>query len=172
MGRRSRKRAAHPELGADVPPAGSSRAERDAARRRRAEQGAGPRRDRRATRERPQAPWGSFPLAELVVLLAIVIGVAGLIVWGDRGRTMLAAGAALGSLAGLEISIREHFAGYRSHTTLLAGAAAVAAIVAVVLGMGAGGQLISLAVGATVFGVAFWALREVFKRRSGGLGFR
>lgn len=171
MGRRSRKRAAHPGLGDDVPAAGASRAERDAARRRRAEQGV-QRRDRRATRERPEAPWGSFPLAELVVLLAIVIGVIGVIIWGDRGRTMLAAGAALGSLAGLEISIREHFAGFRSHTTLLSGAAAAAAIVAVVLGVGAGGQLVSLAVGATVFGVSFWALREVFKRRSGGLGFR
>ena len=35
---------------------------------------------------------------------------------------MLAAAAALGSLAGLEISLREHLAGYRSHTTVLAAA--------------------------------------------------
>ena len=37
-------------------------------------------------------------------------------------------GLSLGSLAGLELSIREHFGGYRSHTSLLAGAAGVAVI--------------------------------------------
>ena len=34
---------------------------------------------------------------------------------------MIAAGVALASLAGLELSIREHLAGYRSHSTVLAG---------------------------------------------------
>ena len=36
---------------------------------------------------------------------------------------MIAVGLALGALAGMELSIREHFAGYRSHTLLLSGAA-------------------------------------------------
>ena len=35
---------------------------------------------------------------------------------------MIGTGLVLGSLAGLELSAREHFAGYRSHTLLLAGA--------------------------------------------------
>ena len=34
---------------------------------------------------------------------------------------------ALGSLAGLELSVREHFAGYKSHSTVLAGTVAVVA---------------------------------------------
>ncbi len=54
--------------------------------------------------------------------------VVGFFVGDGRGAVLIATGLALGSLAGLELSIREHFAGYRSHTTLLAGAAAVATL--------------------------------------------
>ncbi len=75
--------------------------------------------------ERPPAPWGSFPLVELVVLIALVLLVLGFFfVQGERGALMIGVGVALGSLAGLELSIREHFAGYRSHTTLLSGVVA------------------------------------------------
>src|SRR5262245_53415479 len=70
----------------------------------------------------PEAPWGSFPLTELVVLVALVLLVLGFFVPPPRGAVMLGAGLALGSLAGLELSIREHFAGYKSHTMLLSGA--------------------------------------------------
>src|SRR4051794_20337534 len=126
MGRRSRKRAATggPAGGAeDVSVTGSSRSERDRARKQRAQalaRGEAPGRPHRvaarpSTRPKPPAPWGSFPLTELVVFLGIVLLIAGLVVWGDRGRTMLVAGMALGSLGGLEISIREHYAGYKSH---------------------------------------------------------
>ena len=38
---------------------------------------------------------------------------------------MLVCGFALVTLASLELSLREHFSGYRSHSALLAGAAAV-----------------------------------------------
>lgn len=37
-----------------------------------------------------------------------------------RGQLLLATGVMLAALAGLELSIREHFGGFRSHTTLLA----------------------------------------------------
>src|SRR6476469_6902499 len=73
--------------------------------------------------ERPPAPWGSFPLVEIIVLVALVMLVVGFFVGGTRGPALLGTGLALGSLAGLELSIREHFGGYRSHTLLLAGAA-------------------------------------------------
>ena len=43
--------------------------------------------------------------------------VIGAITWGRQGQTMVAAGVVLASLGGLELSIREHFGGYRSHTT-------------------------------------------------------
>src|ERR687897_1984351 len=70
----------------------------------------------------PSAPWGSFPLTELVVLVALVLLVAGFFVAPPRGPVMLGAGLVLGSLAGLELAAREHLAGYRSHTLLLGGA--------------------------------------------------
>ena len=54
--------------------------------------------------------------------------VAAFFIRGPRSTALLATGLALGSLAGLELSIREHFGGYRSHTALLAGAAGVATL--------------------------------------------
>jgi hypothetical protein len=107
---------------------------------------------------------------ELCVLLALVIGVTGFVVGGRRGGLMLVAAGALGSLAGLELSIREHFGGYRSHSTVLSGAAAVGAMAVLFFTRAPYGLM--LAVGAIVFGGAFYALRELFKRRSGGWGFR
>jgi hypothetical protein len=125
---------------------------------------------RRRRGERPPAPWGSFPLVELCVLLALIIGVAGFITGGTRGGVMLAAAAALGSLAGLEISIREHVAGYRSHTTLLAAAPGVLTLAA--LFFAGAPQWAMLGAALFVFVTAYYLLRELFKRRSGGYGFR
>ncbi len=72
--------------------------------------------------ERPPAPWGSFPLVELVTLIGIVLLILGfLVVQGERGAVMIGVGIALAALAGLELSIREHFGGFRSHTLVLAG---------------------------------------------------
>jgi hypothetical protein len=186
MGRRSRKRGAPvDDAGTRAGPA-SSRAQRDAARARRAEaarrrSAESPSRSRPARRrgrptidERPEAPWGKFPLVELVVLLALILLPLSFVVGGTRGNVMLTAALALGSLAGLELSIREHFAGYRSHTTLLAGACAFASMALVFFAGGRGdvSRALMIPVGGLVFLGAFWALRETFKRRSGGLGFR
>ena len=155
MGRRSRKRG------------DSTRAERDAARRERA---VSPR-PRRASTERPPAPWGSFPLSELVILLGIV-----LIVWGaargSGGGEMIAGGLVIASLGGGELALREHMAGYRSHSSLLAGVAAFVAVTVVALGLGPVRVWVLVALGVAVFAATFYAMRELFKRRSGGLGFR
>jgi hypothetical protein len=178
MGRRSRKRVA------DVPAA--TRAERDAARRARravtaadsparAARSGRPRRTRpgRPTiDERPPAPWGNFPLSELLVLGGIVLMAWGLATWSGNGNTRFAAGLVLASLAGLEISLREHLAGYRSHTTLLAGAAAFLAVTALALGPGPNRIWVLLVAAAVVFAGAFAGLRQLFRRRSGGLSFR
>lgn len=187
MGRRSRKRSLTGEgvsrsvATQDRADAGlSSRAERDAERRRRhAEELAASksgRSSRRGTRERPQAPWGAFPLAELVVLLALGLAVAGFLVRSERGTVMLVAGLVLGSLAGLELAAREHFAGYRSHTSLLSACAAFAAGAVLLIALPGSITEVPMAIVAVgvivVFGLAFWRLRLAFKRRSGGLGFR
>jgi hypothetical protein len=155
MGRRSRKRG------------DSTRAERDAARRERA---VSPR-PRRASTERPPAPWGSFPLSELVILLGIV-----LILWGaargSGGGEMIAGGLVIASLGGGELALREHMAGYRSHSSLLAGVAAFVAVTVVALGLGPVRVWVLVALGLAVFAATFYAMRELFKRRSGGRGFR
>jgi hypothetical protein len=181
MGRRSRKRTAsseHVATGTEAP-GGTTRAERDAARARRAagvrQAAAAPpraRRGRSARGERPPAPWGSFPLVELCVLLSLVLLVAGFLVGGRAAPPLVLAGLAVGSLAGLELSIREHFAGFRSHTSVLAGA--VAALVATVVAVAAGKIYLPILFGVAViaFAVAFYVLRQEFRRRSGGLSFR
>jgi FtsH-binding integral membrane protein len=123
--------------------------------------------------ERPPAPWGSFPLVELVVLVGIVILVIGFFfVGGSRGTTLIVTGLALASLAGLELSIREHFAGYRSHTAIFAASAGVLTIVAVTLVVHPIKLWIVALIALVVFGGTFWAAREAFKRRSGGLPFK
>ena len=104
------------------------------------------------------------------MLLALVLGVLGFVEGGRRGFILLACAMVVGSLAGLELSIREHFAGYRSHSTVLAGGAAVAAGAA--LWFAHVPQVAILPIAVAIFAAAFFALREVFRRRSGGYGFR
>jgi hypothetical protein len=119
--------------------------------------------------ERPPAPWGSFPLVEVMVLVALVLLVAGfLFVKGHQGAVMIGVGVALGALAGLELSIREHFAGYRSHTLLLAGFASAAVLGALFyLGPDSLSSGARLAIGAAVLGGTAWALAAAFRRRAG-----
>lgn len=118
--------------------------------------------------ERPPAPWGSFPLAELTILAGIVVLAIG---FARQSPTAIAVGAVLGALGGLEVSVREHFAGYRSHTTLLAGVAFV--LVTGALFYAAGTILaVALAGGVVSFAAAFVALRRAFRRASGGLSFK
>jgi hypothetical protein len=157
------------------PPGAPTRAQRDEARRQRAE-GAQTRRSyargRPSIDDRPPAPWGSFPLSELAIFVGITLLIVGFFTGGSRGPIFAAAGLALGSLGGLELSIREHFAGYRSHTLLLAGALAMLTITVIALVAGKIFVPILLAAGLIAFGAGFVGFRQAFKRRSGGVSFR
>ena len=104
------------------------------------------------------------------MLLALVLGVLGFVEGGRRGFVLLGCAMVLGSLAGLEVSIREHFAGYRSHSSVLAGAVAVAGGAA--LWFLHVPQVAILPIAVAFFAAGFFAFREVFRRRSGGYGFR
>jgi len=165
MGRRSRKRG------------DSTRAERDAARRERAlrqeEVGSKPppRPGRPSLHDRPSAPWGSFPLSELVIFLGIVLILVGA-VQGNDGARFIVSGLVIAGLGGGELALREHMAGYRSHSSLLAGVAAFVVVTAVALGLGPVQLWVLVLLGIAVFAATFYAMRELFKRRSGGLGFR
>lgn len=118
--------------------------------------------------ERPPAPWGKFPLAELVILAGIVFLLVGLI---GGSPTAIGIGVACAGLGGLEVAIREHFAGYRSHTTLLAGFVFVL-VTALVWYVGDTILAVALAVGAVAFAITFYLARRAFQRASGGLSFR
>jgi hypothetical protein len=106
-------------------------------------------------------------LVELVVLVAIVMLVGGLVVQGGRGPVMIAVGLVLGAVAGTELSIREHFAGYRSHTLLLSGGAAVAVLASLAFLVPSLWLGVALAAAVAVFALTAWALTGVFRRRSG-----
>lgn len=118
----------------------------------------------------PAPPWGAFPLVELCALAAIVLGVWGLLRGGHGGAILLTAAALLGSVAGLEIAIREHLGGFRSHTLVLSGACTVVAITALLFAGFQRTALVPVAGIVLVLALAGWAL--LFKRRSGGRAFR
>jgi uncharacterized integral membrane protein len=120
------------------------------------------------TEERPQAPWGSFPLAELVIFAGLVLLVIGFV---SGSITTLAVGFTLAALGGLEVAAVEHFAGYRSHTTLLAGPAFVLVAGGLIYFAGLA-PAISLGIAALAFAIAFLLLRRAFQRASGGLSFK
>ena len=71
----------------------------------------------------------------------------------------------------IELAVREHFAGYRSHTLLLAGAIGVAVVAALYLlaKVVAG---IALLAGIAAFAAFGWLFASAFRRRSGGALFR
>ena len=119
----------------------------------------------------PTAPWSPFPLTELVILISMALIVGGVLTDGGRRGALLGCGFALVSLAGVELALREHFAGYRSHSTLLAGACAIVVVAPLFLWTDLP-QLLLLGVGIGVFVLVLMRLRRAFRARSGGMGFR
>jgi hypothetical protein len=109
---------------------------------------------------------------ELVILVGLILLIVGFVLQNTRGAVMIACGLTLAALAGLELSVREHLAGYRSHSTVLAGTVAVVAVAIGYFALPAKLFGLNLMIGALVFGIALYAFRELFKRKSGGLGFR
>ena len=99
------------------------------------------------------------------MLAGIVLLVVGLVnADTPRGRATLLVGLALGSLGGLDTAAREHFAGYKSHTTVLAGVPAVA-LAAVLYFLRVPWPVVVLAALAA-FAIAFRLLWRAFERLS------
>jgi hypothetical protein len=70
--------------------------------------------------ERPQSPWHPFPLSELLILA----GAIGAVVAWQRGfsrhnATLLIASIVAVMLGTVEVTLREHLSGFRSHAILL-----------------------------------------------------
>lgn len=156
MGRRSRKRSAAPVPGDPAPARSAPAVPPPAALRRRA-----------PSAQRPPAPWGAFPLGELATLAGIVLIVGG---YASASAWLLAAGFSLVALAAAELAAREHYAGFRSHSALLA--MILAAVTAVVLVLAGAPRALQVGLALAAFLAGFWLLRRAFRTRTGGLGFR
>jgi hypothetical protein len=125
---------------------------------------------RARTEDAPKAPWHPVPLVELSVLIGIVLIVIGVLSEGDRRPILLFSGLALISVASLELAIREHFAGYRSHSTLLAAVVGIGAAAAL-FPTSVPGEVLTV-VGLAAGAAAFFLLRRAFAARARGLTFR
>ncbi len=110
--------------------------------------------------ERPESPFGGLPVSELAILVGFIAVVVGFL--GGGGAALLV-GVIVCALGVMEITAREHFSGYRSHTALLAGIPAVAVEAGLVAIFGEPKQrVLLLAVVVPVFASLFWLLRRRF----------
>ncbi len=112
--------------------------------------------------ERPPSPFGGVPVSEI----AILAGLVALVVWMIRGGTAtLIAGLVVCALGVIEVTAREHFSGFRSHTTLLAAIPAVAIGIGTVSATGEHRNRgpVLIAVAAPVFALLAWGLRKRFQ---------
>jgi hypothetical protein len=104
----------------EVPRKGKRERPRGAAER---ERGARAWRDPLSVGERPQAPWHPLPLSELLILVGGIGTVIGLTRLGhggiSSGGPALFAGIAAVLIGTVEVTLREHLSGYRSHTLIL-----------------------------------------------------
>lgn len=110
--------------------------------------------------ERPEGPFGGLPISELAILCGIIAAVVG---FAGGGSASLFVGILVCALGVMELTAREHFSGYRSHTALLAAVPAVAVEAGIVLVFGEPRQRPLLLIGVVpVFGILFWLLRKRF----------
>ena len=126
---------------------------------------------KRGPNDRPSPLWGTFPLTEIVIFVGVVLFIAGLFTTPPQGVVMIVVGLGLASLAGLELSIREHFGAFRSHTLLLSAAIGVPLFGVMYLTTSIH-PAICLAAGLVAFGGAAWFFASQFRRRSGGALYR
>jgi hypothetical protein len=111
--------------------------------------------------ERPPNLFGGVPVSEVAIFFG---GLGALVGFVSGATAALVVGIVVCALGVLEFTAREHFSGYRSHTTLLAAIPAVAVgvgLIALVGGSLARGTLLLVVV--PVFGALFWLLRNRFR---------
>jgi hypothetical protein len=116
--------------------------------------------DRRG--ERPPSPFGGIPVSEIAILAGIIAAAVG---YFNGGGPALVAGIALCGLGVIEVTAREHFAGFRSHSILLAAIPAVGTELLLLRIMPSAWPRGTALIGdAIVFAVLFWPLRARYAR--------
>jgi hypothetical protein len=138
---------------------------------RREERATRERRDRRATAqadrtlgtvgERPAGIFGPVPVSEFAILAGLVALVVG---WLEHGGPALEIGVIVMALGVTEVTAREHFSGFRSHTTLLAfmPAVIIEALYALVVGVPSQ-RILLVAPVIPIFALCYWLLRRHFR---------
>jgi len=113
---------------------------------------------------RPRPVWSPFPLTEIGMAAGIAIFFAGLLSDGARSTWLVAVGALVLVVVTTELCLREHFAGFRSHTLLLAVLPVAVLHGALVLGVGdAYGGPVTLAVDVVLAGALAGLLQTRFR---------
>jgi hypothetical protein len=108
--------------------------------------------------EPPPNPFGGLPVSELAIFFGAISAIVG---WADKAKPAWLVGIVVCALGVTEVTAREHFSGYRSHTTLLAGiAGAVVAVALIVLVGGALDRGTVVLIALAVFGILVWPLRK------------
>ncbi|HWX74703.1 MAG TPA: hypothetical protein VNZ05_05310 [Solirubrobacteraceae bacterium] len=70
--------------------------------------------------QRPTPPWHPLPVSELLILIGGIGALVGLTRGVSHGAAPLIAGLAAVLIGTVEVTLREHLSGYRSHTIVLA----------------------------------------------------
>jgi hypothetical protein len=154
--RRARAAGATPAATATAPAERARRSEQRATAR------AGPRHpsrlDVRDGIPRPDAIWAPFPLTEIGMAVGIALFLAGFASGGARGTWLLTIGIVVLAVVVAELCLREHFAGFRSHSLLLGLLAVTAVHTGVVLLVTSDwhGPLVLVVDLAVAGGVAWW----------------
>ena len=124
-----------------------------------------PRASRSATASRARSRvWAPFPLTEIGMAAGLAIFVAGVLSDGRRAAWLLAVAVLMLVVVVAELCLREHFAGFRSHTLLLAvlPVAILDGLLVLALGDALRGPLVLVAA-LGLAGALGWWLRERFR---------
>jgi hypothetical protein len=87
----------------------------------------------KATGDRPQAPWHPLPLSELLILVGAIGTVIAWLRGVESNGALLGAGIGAVVIGTIEVTLREHLGGFRSHTLMLSVLPAIVFHTAVVL---------------------------------------
>lgn len=115
--------------------------------------------------KRPDPPWHPLPLSELLILIGAIGAVIGLSRGISHGVAPLIAGLAAVAIGTIEVTLREHLSGYRSHTIMLAVLPVIAvdsALVLLLQPFGTGLKLGMVAIDLALFGALYRLLRARF----------
>jgi hypothetical protein len=112
--------------------------------------------------ERPSSPFGGIPVSEVAIFAGLIAVLVGFL---NGGGPAVVGGIVLCGLGVIEVTAREHFAGFRSHTILLAAIPTVGVEYLLIQIMPSAWPRETALIGdVIVFGLLFWLLRGRWAR--------